>query len=127
MKKIVIASLLVLNMIFVFTACSKNNNGFDLYSDSNKYVVNYNDEYKMVFYHDKDKITNVEYYYEFETKSTAENEGISIVKSIVNDDKAQISVKNKYVVVKLDPSNYKDLTLENVKSVYSNLQEVKKQ
>lgn len=96
-----------------------------LYSDDSKLVFNFYDIYNLVYYFEKDKITGLEYYYNYSTeelatyaKASLEQEKDEEVKSIVQ--------KGKYIIVTFKESAYKDMTVDEVKQTYSYLDQVLK-
>ena len=95
----------------------------ELYSDDTKIVYNYNDLYKLVYYHDGTNITGLENYYEMENSAVAAYTKTSLASTYPN---ATLTQKGRYVIITYNESEYKDLTLEEVKETFSFLQEIQK-
>ena len=96
-----------------------------LYSDQNKMVFEYTDNSKIVFYHNGTKITGYELYYNYEDAATA-NLAKQTIKSEDSEDIKDVRVEGSMIIVTYAESTYKDLTLEDVRTVYSYLKEVTK-
>lgn len=97
----------------------------ELYSTNDKIVYNYNDEYKVVIHHEEGKITGVEYYYDYKTTEAATTavEQLKLdYKDVENFD--QVIQKDQYVKVLFKEEIYKDMTLDEFKENYKDLEEV---
>ena len=98
----------------------------ELYSDDTKIVFNFNDIYQIVYYYSGNEITGLEWYYNYEDRTTA-SYAIASIKAGLNDtDVESVTQNGKYVVVKFKESEYEGLTLEQVKTTFAYLEEIKK-
>lgn len=131
MKKVLlVVAICLLSLSLV--GCNKekekdNNKEISLYSDKTKIVFDNNGYYKMVYYYEGDKITGIKHYYDLETEEKATEK---LVKD-KEDLKYNITIKSitqegRYVIYTMAESEYKDLTVEKVKTDYSYLTEVTK-
>ena len=96
-----------------------------LYSDQNKMVFEYTDNSKIVFYHNGTKITGYELYYNYEDAATA-SLAKETIKNDGTDDIKEVRVEGTMLVVVYAENTYRDLSLEDVRTVYSYLKEVTK-
>ena len=100
----------------------------ELYSTDDKIVYNYNDEYKVVIHHEDGKITGVEHYYDYKTTEAATTAAEQLkldYKDVENFD--QVIQKDQYVKVLFKEDTYKDMTLDQFKENYKDLEEVLEQ
>ena len=100
----------------------------ELYTSNDKVVFNYNDKYKVVVHHENGKITGVEHYYDYKTTEDATKAVEQLTKDykdIENFDK--IIQKDQYVKVMFKEDMYKDISLDNFKEKYKDLEEVLEQ
>lgn len=148
MKKGIIFSLLLIFMCFTLVGCTKektdeddilnqfNDNQqdnkedeedykIDLYSDNTKMVFDFSGVYKIVYYYNGDKITGLEYYFDYQDKSTAKY-AVTAIKSQyeAEDNIKSVEQKGQYVIVKFTEEEYKDTTVEEIKQTYSYLEQV---
>ena len=96
-----------------------------LYSDQNKMVFQYTDNSKIVFHHNGTKITGYELYFDYEDAATANLAKQTIINENSEDVK-NVRVEGSMIIVTYAESTYEDLTLEDVRMVYSYLTEVTK-
>ena len=100
----------------------------ELYTTNDKVVFNYNDKYKVVIHHENGKITGVEHYYDYKTteEATKAAEQLKLdYKDTENFDK--VIQKDRYVKVLFKEDMYKNITLDNFKEKYKDLDEVLEQ
>lgn len=104
---------------------NKTNDSDDLklYSDNNKIVFE-SGQGKMVFTYSGNKITGYSLYMEYENATLA-NVAANVLKANNDSEIKNISTQGKYVVIEYNESEYEDLTVEDVKTAYSYLKEVK--
>ena len=100
----------------------------ELYSTDDKIVYNYNDEYKVVIHHEDGKITGVEHYYDYKTTEDATT-AVEQLKLEYKDNENfdQVIQKDQYVKVLFKEDIYKDMTLDQFKENYKDLEEVLEQ
>jgi hypothetical protein len=100
----------------------------ELYSTDDKIVYNYNDEYKVVIHHEDGKITGVEHYYDYKTTEAATT-AVEQLKLEYKDNENfdQVIQKDQYVKVLFKEDTYKDMTLDQFKENYKDLEEVLEQ
>lgn len=94
-----------------------------LYSDNSKIVFK-TGQGMMVYYYSGEKITKYEAYLDYNDESTAK-----FALSLLDDEEEGIKkkyTKGKYLVIEYDESEYDTLTLSEVKTMYSYLEEIKK-
>ena len=150
MKKILIMIMVLGCGMLLMTGCGKdnetpsnennNNNqqeqqggnqqqGTDLkwYSDDTKIVYKYFDEYLMVFYYSGNTITGLEYVFDYEHSDIADDvfEEFKTEEEKENDV-ASVVKDGQYIIVKYTEDHYKELTVESLKKLYSNFEEIKK-
>lgn len=96
-----------------------------LYSDDTKLVFNFNGVYQIVYYYSDDKITGLEYYYNYGDSATAKY-AVTTLKSAYEQETNIKSVEQKgsYVIVKFTEKEYKDDTVEEIKQTYSYLEQI---
>ena len=106
---------------------NNNPNPYDeieVYSDNTKIVFETNDG-KLVFYYSGNEITAYHAYLNYQNNANA-NYANAVLKMDENDDIDKTYVKGKYVVVEYNKSTFENLTLDDVKTTYSYLKELKK-
>ena len=94
-----------------------------LYSDNSKIVFK-TEQGMMVYYYSGEKITKYEVYLDYNDAATAK-----FALSVLDDEEDGIKkkyTKGKYLVIEYDESEYDTLTLTEVKTMYSYLEEIKK-
>ena len=149
MKKVLI-SILMFSLVFVLAGCGKEkgepvvnysddiesndiqdtNNSeketyddIDLYSDSTKIVFK-NGQVKLVYYYSGDTITAYHTYLDYEDAVTAK-----LALNLIDKDDLTIKkayTKGKYLVVEYNESEYENMTVSELKALYSYLEEIKK-
>ena len=92
----------------------------ELYSDGTKIVFG-NGNSKLVYYYSGDEITKYEAYLDYGTAAAAQY-AYSIFEK--DDSIKNAYVKGKYLVVEYDESLYENLTVSEVRTLYSYLEEV---
>ena len=98
-----------------------------LVSDDTKIVYNCNDEYKVIIHKDGDKVTGIEYYYDYGTEQAATTALETLnnnYKTVEHFDK--LSQSDRYVKVLFKEDMFKGLSLAQVKEKFVNLQEITK-
>ena len=98
-----------------------------LVSDETKIVYNCNDEYKVIIHKDGDKITGIEYYYDYGTEEAATKALETLnnnYKTVEHFDK--LFQKERYVKVLFKEEMFKGLSLQQIKEKFVNLQEITK-
>ena len=77
----------------------------------------------MVYYYSGEKITKYEVYLDYNDAATAK-----FALSVLDDEEGikKKYTKGKYLVIEYDESEYDTLTLTEVKTMYSYLEEIKK-
>lgn len=99
----------------------------EIYSDNNKIVYNYNDEYKIIIRHDGEKITSIEHYYDLSTAKNAQIKFDELNNKYSSMEGFKEAIQNdRYIKISFKDEIFKDLTLSNIKSKYSNLEEVRR-
>ncbi len=143
MKKIILCSLLFLMMLFA-TGCGKtteddineygnpegtnetvnsnDNDKIELYSDNTKMVFQ-NGTSSLVYYYEGDKITGYHAYIDYGNAATA-----NYVLSMLDKDEsiAKAYTKGRYVVIEYAESEYENTTTDEIRLLYSYLEEVQK-
>ena len=146
MKKKLFIILLVGLLFITLTGCGKNeeipnadngesvkpgardgeteNDEIKLYSDDTKLVFDAT-AYKMVFYYSGEKITGLEYYVDYQDSATAAY-ALASVKTQYNeeDNIDSITQNGRYILVKFTEEEYKDLSVEEVKSTFSYFKQI---
>ena len=97
-------------------------NNDKLYSDKNK-IVFANGKAKLVYYYSGETITGYESYIDYEDPVAAKYAESTFEK---DDSIKEVYTKDQYLVVVYNDSEYKDVTLSELKVIYSMLEEVKK-
>jgi uncharacterized protein YxeA len=108
---------------------NSNNSEEDLtlYSDDTKIVFDFNNAYKMVFYYKGNNITGLEYYFDYGTAEIAKASVAAIKANMESDSEVKsVNQNGRYVQVTFKSSAYEDLTVEQVRTIYSYLKEVSK-
>ena len=148
--KKVFAGILICFMMFAITGCGKEE-GFNpenifnndtensdndnessdgeadikLYSDDTKLVFNFSGVYQIVYYYSGDKITGLEYYYNYGDSATAKYAVSAIKANYTNENNIKsVEQKGKYIIVKFEEGEYKDQTVEEIKQTYSYLEQI---
>lgn len=99
----------------------------EIYSDNNKIVYNYNDGYKIIIRHDGEKITSIEHYYDLSTAKNAQIKFDELNNKYSSMEGFKEAIQNdRYIKIFFKDEIFKDLTLSNIKSKYSNLEEVRR-
>ena len=150
MKKKILLSFLAMAFCFTLTGCGNsdkeeviddtsndieetientNESGVEeelkLYSDDTKYVFQYGN-ITHVFYYSGDTITAYHSYIDYGDNNTATlTNNLLSVDDLTDIDKHY--VKGKYIVFEHNKSQYEDMTVEELKTAYSYMQEVKEQ
>jgi len=148
MKKKLLLIIFVVGTLFLVTGCgnkkvddinyeSNNTNGtgevkenddssayddFELYSDNTK-IVFANGSGKIVFYYSGNEITAHHVYFDYNNNAAAKL-ALQYLEKDESIDKAY--VKGRYLIVEYNKSEYENMTLEDVKTAYSYLEELKK-
>ena len=139
MKKIFLILLSFL-MLISLNGCNSDNNEKDnvsdkqetkddtieLFSDDTKIVFNFYDTYKLVFYHENNKITKGEMVYELDSVEAATASALVLEKNKETSNVDKVTQNGKYIFCTLNPKEYEGLTLEDIKQTYSTLEEIKK-
>ena len=148
MKKYLICILGVALCLFLITGCSNNNDKtysndteenvsegqkvtsnnsnedeIELYSDSTKIVFE-SGQGKIVYYYSGETITKYEAYIDYGDATTAK-----FALSQLDDDEENVKkkyTKGKYLVIEYAESEYENLTVSDVKLMYSYLKELQK-
>lgn len=146
MKKKILASLLAVAICIALTGCvnKKNNNDnnnqseqgvneenidaeIKLYSDDKTIVFDFLGAYKMVFYYSGDKITGHELFYDFGDSATASIGKASIEANLTDEDNVESVKQNgRYIIVKYKEIEFRNMTVEEIKTIYSYLKEIQK-
>ena len=142
MKKKVLLVLLVFSFLLI-SGCGKNNeenkannggnnqntanqttiNPDTVHSDNNKIVFR-NEQTKMVFGYEGNNITSYKVYVDYSDESTAQT-ALSVLEANKEDNVEKYSIEGKYVVVEYKPSEFTGFTVDNVREMYSYLEEIK--
>ena len=142
MKKVVLVVLVVLSALLIFTGCGKKdetknqstNNGTNnqnngvigdsLYSDGSKIVFK-DGETKMVFYYSEDRVTAYHAYVRYDDEQTAAA-AVGVLNSDMSPNIEKCYTSGNYMVVEYKESEYGNLTVTDVRQMYSQLEELKK-
>ncbi len=141
-KKITILFVFAFLSAFVLTGCGKddkkenlnNNNtnnsgdtthvsGSTVHSDNNKIVFK-NEQTKMVFYYEGNKITAYHVYVDYGDEATA-NMAIKVLKENKDENIDSMAVEGQYIVLKYKQKEYENYTVDGVRQMYSYLEEIK--
>ena len=95
----------------------------ELYSDSTK-IVFQSGNIKMVYYYSGNTITAYHAYVDY-GDSVSANYALAATKAAQDESIKKAYVKGKYLVVEYAESNYEDLTVEDVRKLYSALEVIK--
>lgn len=97
----------------------------ELYCDENMIVYDGEDgKYKIVIHYEEDKVVGLEYYYDLGDKDTA-TKAIDLMKEDFADLES-IKQDGQYIKLTFKDDLYKDLTLDEFKTVYKDFKELKK-
>lgn len=100
---------------------NSSNDEIELYSDSTKIVFK-KDNSKMVYYYSGEKVTKYEVYLDYGNAATAK---IMLEQLEDNDDTIKKKyIKGKYLVIEYAESEYEDLTVSDIRTAYSYLEEL---
>ena len=105
------------------TNTSTESEKIELYSDNTKIVFK-NASGSLVFYYSGEKITKYEAYLDYQTPALAQ-----YALSVIEKDNSTIKnayVKGRYVVVEYNESEYENMTVSEVRTLYSYLEESQK-
>ena len=106
------------------TSTTTEEDNIDLYSDSTKIVFK-SATGSLVFYYSGEKITKYEAYLDYQTPALAQ-----YALTVINKDDSTIKnayTKGRYVVVEYKESEYENMTVSEVRALYSYLEESQKQ
>lgn len=96
----------------------------ELYSTDDKVVFDYNNEFKIILHRDGDTITGIEYYYDFGSSENAAN-ALFNLKSMYQDSGIEnIMMKDRYVKVIFNNNVFSNLSVNEFRNKYSNLNEI---
>ena len=127
MKKFFKVFILCLICILL-VGCNKDNkdnnnekeNEIALYTDDSKLVYDNNGIFKVVFYHENNKVTKVEHYYEYADNESAKKEYEKfLVEYKSNISINSIKLNDKYVIFDVDITPYSNKTIEEIQETYS--------
>ena len=152
MKKRILISILVIAVCFVLIGCGKENNenisdpnnttnnvennsnnentntstndNIHLYSDNTKYVFEF-ENVTYVFYYSGDEITAYHTYIDYEDAATAQY-AYQFLKKEDLEEVDKYYVSGKYLVFEYNKSQYEDMKVSDLKTVYSYMTEVTK-
>ena len=97
----------------------------ELYSDKEKYVYEKENEYKVVIHYENDEVLTLEYYFDYKTKEAAKEAITELKKKFEGVE--DVVAEGQYVKVIFDKDVYKGLTLDELKKMYEDLKELKKE
>lgn len=150
MKKYLL-TLMAFALMFTLTACgngesSKNNennnnveekNGegetnkassttddFEFYSDNTKLVFQSGNS-KLIYYYTGDTVTAYHAYIDYENAATA-NYALTLLQKDKDETIDKMYTKGRYVVVEYNKSEYEDMSVNDIRTAYSYLTELKK-
>lgn len=96
----------------------------ELYSTDDKVVFDCNNEFKVILHRDGDTITGIEYYYDFGSSENAAK-ALFNLKSMYQDSSIEnIMMKDRYVKVIFNDSMFSNLSVNEFRNRYSNLNEI---
>lgn len=96
----------------------------ELYSTDDKVVFDCNNEFKIILHRDGDTITGIEYYYDFGSSENAAN-ALFNLKSMYQDSSIEnIMMKDRYVKVIFNNNVFSNLSVNEFRNRYSNLNEI---
>ncbi len=97
----------------------------ELYSDDKMLVFDGEDgKYKIVIHHEEGKVVGLEYYYDLGDKTTA-TKALELMKEDFSDLES-VKQEGQYVKLTFKDDLYKDLSLDGLKEVYKDFDEIKK-
>lgn len=96
----------------------------EIYSTDDKLVLDYNNEFKIIVHRDGDTITGIEYYYDFENSENAANSLFKLKSMYENSDVENIMIEDRYVKVIFNDSMFNNLSVNEFRNKYSNLNEI---
>mgnify|MGYP004550837641 FL=1 len=96
----------------------------ELYSTDDKVVFDCNNEFKIILHRNGDTITGIEYYYDFGSSENAAN-ALFNLKSMYQDSGIEnIMMKDRYVKVIFNDNVFNNLSVNEFRNKYSNLNEI---
>ena len=96
----------------------------ELYSTDDKVVFDCNNEFKVILHRNGDTITGIEYYYDFGSSENAAN-ALFNLKSMYQDSGIEnIMMKDRYVKVIFNNNVFNNLSVNEFRNKYSNLNEI---
>lgn len=96
----------------------------ELYSTDDKVVFDCNNEFKVILHRNGDTITGIEYYYDFGSSENAAN-ALFNLKSMYQDSGIEnIMMKDRYVKVIFNDNVFSNLSVNEFRNKYSNLNEI---
>ena len=96
----------------------------ELYSTDDKVVFDCNNEFKIILHRNGDTITGIEYYYDFGSSENAAN-ALFNLKSMYQDSGIEnIMMKDRYVKVIFNNNVFSNLSVNEFRNKYSNLNEI---
>ena len=142
MKKIFSVTMVcLLSFLLVGCGCDKNkgeNNKKDektkitetieaLYTEDGKLVYDIGGRYKMVLFHENDKVTAVHHYYEYKDEKEADEKYKQDKENLKNDISIKSIEKNgKYVVYVYTGEEYEGKSMEEIQNTYAHFKPVYK-
>ena len=96
----------------------------ELYSTDDKVVFDYNNEFKVILHRDGETITGIEYYYDFGNSENAANALFNLKSMYGNSGIENIMMKDRYVKVIFNDSTFNNLSVNEFRNRYSNLNEI---
>lgn len=96
----------------------------ELYSTDDKVVFDCNNEFKVILHRNGDTITGIEYYYDFGSSENAAN-ALFNLKSMYQDSGIEnIMMKDRYVKVIFNDNVFSNLSVNEFRNKYRNLNEI---
>lgn len=96
----------------------------ELYSTDDKVVFDCNNEFKIILHRNGDTITGIEYYYDFGSSENAAK-ALFNLKSMYQDSSIEnIMMKDRYVKVIFNNNVFSNLSVNEFRNKYSNLNEI---
>lgn len=99
-------------------------NDLKLYSDDSQIVFNMRDIYYIIFHHDGNNLTGLEYVYNYDDENIARLAMASIKATHEGEDVEKVELKGSSLRVIFNEKAYENETLESVKESYAFLDEV---
>lgn len=97
----------------------------EVYSDENKIVYDYNNEYRIIVHKEGNEIIGIEHYYKFDSETAATNALNSLKLEYSNNANMEnIVQKGQYVKVIFKEEMYENLTIPEIRKQYSQLSEI---